>query len=242
MSTGFEQDQPELPSLLQTSLQWGIVVPTMVGHRRMHTYPHQLYFNTLSTNSPRGGGVMMLQSLPIWHRSQWSITMNSLYWCHAIIYHAFLQQEHCPDYQPSFFEETLVYWEPGSDCESIYQQLAEKKFREVIRDQIQWDMTLNAWGDCRFALDMPLQCSIVTCMPLQCSIVGHLGSGQFGWVDKGVWQSPEGPVDVAIKTLKVESSDKERVKFLQEAAIMGQFHHPNIVQLIGVVTMGEPVS
>ena len=49
-------------------------------------------------------------------------------------------------------------------------------------------------------------------------------------------------MDVAIKTLKEESPEEEKVKFLQEAAIMGQFHHPNIVKLHGVVTVGEPVS
>lgn len=32
------------------------------------------------------------------------------------------------------------------------------------------------------------------------------------------------------------------MKFLQEAAIMGQFSHPNIISLLGVVTLGEPVS
>jgi len=32
------------------------------------------------------------------------------------------------------------------------------------------------------------------------------------------------------------------VKFLQEAAISGQFRHPNVVKLLGVVTVGEPVS
>ena len=75
-----------------------------------------------------------------------------------------------------------------------------------------------------------------------CRVKEHLGSGQFGQVDKGVWASPDGPVDVAIKTLRAEASEMEKVKFLQEAAIMGQFHHPNIVKLLGVVTMGEPVS
>ena len=70
----------------------------------------------------------------------------------------------------------------------------------------------------------------------------HLGSGQFGSVSKGVWESPTGPVDVAIKTLNNDTSEDEKVKFLQEAAIMGQFHHPNIVKLHGVVTTGEPVS
>ena len=36
--------------------------------------------------------------------------------------------------------------------------------------------------------------------------------------------------------------EAERVKFLQEAAIMGQFHHPNVIALHGVVTVGEPVN
>ena len=70
----------------------------------------------------------------------------------------------------------------------------------------------------------------------------HIGSGQFGLVQKGVWHSPHGSVMVAIKTLNEHTSEEEKVKFLQEAAIMGQFHHPNIVKLHGVVTVGEPVS
>ena len=73
-------------------------------------------------------------------------------------------------------------------------------------------------------------------------IIDHLGAGQFGEVDKGVWISPNGPVDVAIKTLKEKAPEMDMINFLQEAAIMGQFHHPNIVMLHGVVTLGEPVS
>ena len=75
-----------------------------------------------------------------------------------------------------------------------------------------------------------------------CRTTTKIGSGQFGCVNKGVWHSPEGQVDVAIKTLKAGSTEEEMVKFLQEAAIMGQFYHPNIVRLHGVVTVGEPVS
>ena len=71
----------------------------------------------------------------------------------------------------------------------------------------------------------------------------QLGSGQFGVVYKGVLQSPElGEVDVAVKTLKEGSGEEDRVKFLQEAAIMGQFKHHNVVTMHGVVTDGEPVS
>ena len=49
-------------------------------------------------------------------------------------------------------------------------------------------------------------------------------------------------VDVAVKMLKQGSDEQDRVKFLQEAAIMGQFKHPNVVTMYGVVTEGEPVS
>ena len=70
-----------------------------------------------------------------------------------------------------------------------------------------------------------------------------MGSGQFGTVYKGVWQSTtRGEVKVAVKTLKEGSEENDRVKFLQEAAIMGQFKNPNVVTMYGVVTDGEPVS
>ena len=74
------------------------------------------------------------------------------------------------------------------------------------------------------------------------SVAEHLGSGQFGTVNKGVWQSPRGAVEVAIKTLKPGSNQTDQVKFLQEAAIMGQFKHPNVIKLYGMVTVREPVS
>ena len=73
-------------------------------------------------------------------------------------------------------------------------------------------------------------------------VTESLGSGQFGVVSKGIWQSPKGPLDVAVKQLQPGASEEEKVKFLQEAAINGQFRHPNVVQLMGVVTVGEPVS
>ena len=70
----------------------------------------------------------------------------------------------------------------------------------------------------------------------------HLGSGQFGTVNKGVWQCPRGEREVAIKLLQAGAMEDSRVKFLKEAAIMGQFSHHNIISLFGVVTLGDPVS
>ncbi len=72
-------------------------------------------------------------------------------------------------------------------------------------------------------------------------ITSHLGSGQFGNVEKGIWATSYGIVDVAVKTLSAEH-DGDTVKFLQEAAIMAQFKHPNVVMLHGVVCREKPVS
>ncbi|XP_019849351.1 PREDICTED: ephrin type-B receptor 3-like isoform X2 [Amphimedon queenslandica] len=72
-------------------------------------------------------------------------------------------------------------------------------------------------------------------------ITKYLGSGQFATVNKAQWITGGGDVSVAVKMLKAGSSEQEKVKFLQEAAINGQFHHLNVVRLLGVVTVGEPV-
>ena len=60
-------------------------------------------------------------------------------------------------------------------------------------------------------------------------------------MNKGIWQSPAGAMEVAVKTLQSSASQEDRLKFLQEAAIMGQFKHRNVVMLQGVATVGEPV-
>lgn len=71
-----------------------------------------------------------------------------------------------------------------------------------------------------------------------------LGSGQFGIVFKGQWADPKTgrKMDVAVKMLKEGSKDEDKVKFLQEAAIVGQFSHPNVVKLHGTIIEGEQVS
>ena len=66
--------------------------------------------------------------------------------------------------------------------------------------------------------------------------------GQFGSVSRANWINEEGGKKVAVKTLKPTILTSKKVKFLQEAAIMGQFFHSNVIRLFGVVTVGEPVS
>lgn len=72
------------------------------------------------------------------------------------------------------------------------------------------------------------------------SPVFSANSGEFGEVFRGVMKNRvRGDVPVAIKTLKLGYSEKQRQDFLSEASIMGQFSHPNIIRLEGVVTKCE---
>jgi len=48
-------------------------------------------------------------------------------------------------------------------------------------------------------------------------------------------------VEVAVKSLEGSLTEDERVKFLQEAAIMGQFKHANVIRIFGIITTSNPV-
>ena len=82
-------------------------------------------------------------------------------------------------------------------------------------------------------------------------LIEQLGCGQFGTVYRGLWRKEtesggevdgdETVMEVAVKSLGKEASEKERVMFLKEAAIMGQFNHPYIVKILGIIDE-EPVS
>lgn len=65
-------------------------------------------------------------------------------------------------------------------------------------------------------------------------------TGEFGEVCSGRLKLPsKKEISVAIKTLKVGYTEKQRRDFLGEASIMGQFDHPNIIRLEGVVTKSK---
>lgn len=63
-----------------------------------------------------------------------------------------------------------------------------------------------------------------------------LGGGQYGEVYEAVWKR-YGNI-VAVKTLKEDTMALK--DFLEEAAIMKEMKHPNLVQLIGVCTREPP--
>ncbi|TMS00931.1 Ephrin type-A receptor 7 [Larimichthys crocea] len=69
-----------------------------------------------------------------------------------------------------------------------------------------------------------------------------IGAGEFGEVCRGRLRVPGRKENyVAIKTLKGGYTEKQRRDFLSEASIMGQFQHPNIIHLEGVITTSCPV-
>ena len=67
-----------------------------------------------------------------------------------------------------------------------------------------------------------------------------LGEGNFGLVMSGHWNTNGESIPVAIKTLKIEEGTSD-IEFLQEATILGQFHHINVLKLLGVVTLSKPL-
>uniref|UniRef100_A0AAQ6A0G5 receptor protein-tyrosine kinase n=1 Tax=Amphiprion ocellaris TaxID=80972 RepID=A0AAQ6A0G5_AMPOC len=63
-----------------------------------------------------------------------------------------------------------------------------------------------------------------------------LGEGEFGSVVEGHLRRPDGTSEkVAVKTMKLDSfSQREIEEFLNEAACMKDFNHPNVIRLLGV--------
>ncbi|XP_062503340.1 dual specificity protein kinase splB-like [Corticium candelabrum] len=72
--------------------------------------------------------------------------------------------------------------------------------------------------------------------------IKELGSGEFGTVYKAKWKKSQQDrsLIVAVKTLNANEPGRH-VKFLREAAIMGQFNHKNVVALHGIVLAGKPI-
>uniref|UniRef100_A0A669AWD5 Ephrin type-A receptor 6 n=1 Tax=Oreochromis niloticus TaxID=8128 RepID=A0A669AWD5_ORENI len=76
--------------------------------------------------------------------------------------------------------------------------------------------------------------------PSRIRIERVIGAGEFGEVCSGRLRTPgKKEIAVAIKTLKGGYVERQRRDFLREASIMGQFDHPNIIRLEGVVTKSK---
>ncbi|XP_072536675.1 ephrin type-B receptor 5 [Salminus brasiliensis] len=77
--------------------------------------------------------------------------------------------------------------------------------------------------------------------PAHLKIEEVIGAAQFGEVSRGRYR-PLGrkEVLVAVKTLRWGVTERERGVFLSEAGVLGQFDHPNVLKLEGVITHNPP--
>lgn len=66
------------------------------------------------------------------------------------------------------------------------------------------------------------------------------GQGSFGTVYKGVLRDAGHEVPVAIKELKPGIDEKAKIHFLQEAYLLAQLNHPNIIAFVGGIFKEEP--
>ena len=68
-----------------------------------------------------------------------------------------------------------------------------------------------------------------------------LGEGAFGAVSKGIMTKEGRSVNVAVKTIKGDSSAEMRRKFADEARLFALLQHPSIVACVGVHLTSEPL-
>ena len=107
--------------------------------------------------------------------------------------------------QSSCDQEEGLYWEPASTLRGIKAQMTQKTNHSF---EVQ---------------------------PADITLQEELGEGEFGMVHKAEWaSSPHGRIQVAVKSLHKQEKES-KYKLLKEAAIMGQFNHPNVVRLFGVI-------
>nr|XP_020458613.1 tyrosine-protein kinase Mer [Monopterus albus] len=116
-------------------------------------------------------------------------------------------------------------------CEEKQPVIQYKSQRSYNRSPIR--MTLGGLGISE-ELQAKLQDVMITRNLL--SIGKVLGEGEFGSVVEGRLKQPDGTTEkVAVKTMKLDSfSQKEIEEFLNEAACMKDFNHPNVIKLLGV--------
>ena len=89
---------------------------------------------------------------------------------------------------------------------------------------------------------MSIQFCVTFCVCNYSRLLNEVGSGAFGVVRRGIWSVGGEEREVAVKSLADGSTEEKRIQFLQEAAVMCQFKHPNVITLHGVVMEHEPVS
>ncbi|KAM9847946.1 tyrosine-protein kinase Mer [Aulostomus maculatus] len=140
----------------------------------------------------------------------------------------------------------LVLW--GAIC--VHNRTSDSWFRRVFRSGekpqtiVEYKPTRSynrsaigiTLGSLGISPDLQTKLQDVMVMRNLLSIGKILGEGEFGSVVEGHFKRPDGTSEkVAVKTMKLDSfSQREIEEFLNEAACMKDFNHPNVIRLLGV--------
>uniref|UniRef100_A0A669EML5 receptor protein-tyrosine kinase n=1 Tax=Oreochromis niloticus TaxID=8128 RepID=A0A669EML5_ORENI len=94
----------------------------------------------------------------------------------------------------------------------------------------------SKWLNLGISEELQAKLQDVMVMRTLLSVGKVLGEGEFGSVVEGHFRQPDGTSEkVAVKTMKLDSfSQREIEEFLNEAACMKDFNHPNVIKLLGV--------
>ena len=138
--------------------------------------------------------------------------------------------EHHYEFDPDNEEP---YWEPSSREDELKMQIQMLRMDEITAERLRLLWISNVLNNIEEKNTLSLSFG---------RVCEELGSGQFGVVNRGVWSVGDEEREVAVKSLADDSTEDKRIQFLQEAAIMGQFKHPNVITLHGVLTENDPVS
>ncbi|XP_019855444.1 PREDICTED: uncharacterized protein LOC109584225 [Amphimedon queenslandica] len=131
---------------------------------------------------------------------------------------------------------------PGSrlSTQSFPANLGYGGHYEVYIPQDEDDDESPYWVPADFEDELYLQLDQIKVKKIpsaELNVMEILGSGQFAYVSRALWTKPEGEsIEVAVKVLSDEADENDKIRFLQEAALMGQFTHTNVLTLHGVVS------
>ncbi|CAI8047372.1 Ephrin type-B receptor 3 (Fragment) [Geodia barretti] len=103
------------------------------------------------------------------------------------------------------------------------------------------DHDMPFWEPASVEEELKKQLTEYTISPDGLTLSSELGSGEFGVVRRGVWSVGGEEREVAVKLLADGSTEEKRIQFLQEVVIMGQFKHPNVITLHGVLLESKQV-
>uniref|UniRef100_A0A3P9BGY6 receptor protein-tyrosine kinase n=1 Tax=Maylandia zebra TaxID=106582 RepID=A0A3P9BGY6_9CICH len=182
----------------------------------------------VESNTTEGGVIMI--NLTIAYFSFCSVSYdsrrNSLY-----VFYCMLFQVH------SLTTWTRVAVEEFNKTYSVEVAACTQAGRGMVSPRVELFVPEDSkWLNLGISEELQAKLQDVMVMRTLLSVGKVLGEGEFGSVVEGHFTQPDGTSEkVAVKTMKLDSfSQREIEEFLNEAACMKDFNHPNVIKLLGV--------